>query len=1149
MVQPLCIRKFNGGCGETDNELIPNFSSLDAPPRRGNIASTGSKTVTSSDFLSLAVISSIDRLMRENNDLSNGRRSQVPPDETSVNSRHDSVADSTYGSMARARSQNTSRRSNNSYPQNVRVASRSASPCSGSVESSQYASISSSLSANAPVFRMSTNSVSHQSRKQLSLFSEDSGCELSQPQMCRGSIFARESTDEAHIELVNQQHQLSTPSQLELSFVQRHSSTSAMPNEFHILPLVDDHSSVYYNNISSEKKIPFPGFISPIKLSRPRRKSPRNHDKKIKYSSTDTTDSASLTSLSRQSSTYRSTFSSSLAPISRPMTQVSSSFRASHAEPSSLIEALEGLDFRQNKNKNKNDFYNVPVHSMSENSTYSRSLEQNVPFPPILPTDRVAAAEKRLQPLDSESSYSNQDGRPIPVTVKEDWLLEMNEKLRHTPIGKLNPEEIPVSSIMNGWAKTKTSKGAKMVEVWLRRIKAEEYEGNPAVTLTNKMFTIAVDAWAKSGQKGAAKHAEDLLQEMYEMHRKNKNSNLIPTTEIFNAVINAWARSGEDIAPTRAEQILDWMKKLQKSGQLDVRPDKYSYNTAIHAWAKKGGIEAAERAQALLRSMERMFLQGDAATKPDTITYNIVINSWAKSGGIDAAIEAEKLLNKMHKMYEEGNTDVKPNFVTYGAVIDSWAKSGNEGAAERADTILANMIRIHQSDPVIHADLRPNTYVFNTVINAWAKSEQRDAAKKAEEMLVAMGRLHACGIPGLKPDAFTYTAVIDAWARRKIKGSANRALQLLEKMEYEYESGDEDLKPHIFAYNAVISALAKSEESGSALRAESILRRMLDKYRQGFEDLKPTTINFNTVLNAWAKSGDRKTAEHAEQLLHWMNQLFVEEALDVRPDTITFNAVIDAWARSGDRRATARAEQLLEHMEALNEAGHKNVNPDAYTFNTVINAWAKSGEPGSASRAEHLLSVMEERSMMGNSKIKPNTRTFTSVIDAWAKSGERGAAHRAESLLKKMRALHEAGYGDIEPNAHTYNAVINACAFSKYEDDFTDAIRIAFSVFEEFSALPTTKPDAYTYASLLSVCSNILPRHDQQRRFACAKLLFERCRDSGHVNEFVLRKLRQTVTEKEYIYFVANPNMTVDQLPKSWTKNCTNHRRNSIKKL
>jgi hypothetical protein len=52
------------------------------------------------------------------------------------------------------------------------------------------------------------------------------------------------------------------------------------------------------------------------------------------------------------------------------MTQVTSSF---HTEPSSLIIALEVVDFQQNKN----DFYKILVQSMSENCTYSRSLEHN----------------------------------------------------------------------------------------------------------------------------------------------------------------------------------------------------------------------------------------------------------------------------------------------------------------------------------------------------------------------------------------------------------------------------------------------------------------------------------------------------------------------------------------------------------------------------------------------------------------------------------------------------------------------------------------------------------------------------------------------------------------------------------------------------
>lgn len=136
------------------------------------------------------------------------------------------------------------------------------------------------------------------------------------------------------------------------------------------------------------------------------------------------------------------------------------------------------------------------------------------------------------------------------------------------------------------------------------------------------------------------------------------------------------------------------------------------------------------------------------------------------------------------------------SIVTYGAVIDAFAKSMERNAAARADALLANMVALHQSDPVRHADLRPNTYVFNTVINAWAKSKERGAAAKAEEMLVAMDRLHASGFPGLKPDAFTYTAVIDAYAKSGYRGAASRADLLLDQMEAKYAAGDQDLKPN-----------------------------------------------------------------------------------------------------------------------------------------------------------------------------------------------------------------------------------------------------------------------------------------------------------------------------------------------------------------
>ena len=73
---------------------------------------------------------------------------------------------------------------------------------------------------------------------------------------------------------------------------------------------------------------------------------------------------------------------------------------------------------------------------------------------------------------------------------------------------------------------------------------------------------------------------------------------------------------------------------------------------------------------------------------------------------------------------------------------------------------------------------------------------------------------------------------------------------------------------------------------------------------------------------------------------------------------------------------------------------------------------------------------------------------------------------------------------------------------------------------------------------MLSVCSNLLPRQDGETRFAHASELFLKCCDAGHVNDFVLRKLRQTVTEEEYLRLVQyRRDSSAANMPKSWTRN------------
>jgi len=82
-----------------------------------------------------------------------------------------------------------------------------------------------------------------------------------------------------------------------------------------------------------------------------------------------------------------------------------------------------------------------------------------------------------------------------PKTKKKEWLMRMNRKLAETPVGELDPTALPLSAVMNAWAKTKSSQGASMVEMWLKRAQQEYDVGNRRVVPTTKMYTMAGTYW------------------------------------------------------------------------------------------------------------------------------------------------------------------------------------------------------------------------------------------------------------------------------------------------------------------------------------------------------------------------------------------------------------------------------------------------------------------------------------------------------------------------------------------------------------------------------------------------------------------------------------------------------------------------------
>jgi hypothetical protein len=122
--------------------------------------------------------------------------------------------------------------------------------------------------------------------------------------------------------------------------------------------------------------------------------------------------------------------------------------------------------------------------------------QQDSGSPPILP----AMEEFYGNPLQLEGSSDNEeeeewtttdDRGSSPASKKRDWLLRMNRRMAETPVGEMDPSNIPISAIMNAWAKTKSSKGATNVDMWLKRAQQEFDGGNTKIIPNAKMYTMA----------------------------------------------------------------------------------------------------------------------------------------------------------------------------------------------------------------------------------------------------------------------------------------------------------------------------------------------------------------------------------------------------------------------------------------------------------------------------------------------------------------------------------------------------------------------------------------------------------------------------------------------------------------------------------
>lgn len=570
---------------------------------------------------------------------------------------------------------------------------------------------------------------------------------------------------------------------------------------------------------------------------------------------------------------------------------------------------------------------------------------------------------------------------------------------------------------------------------------------------------------------------------------------------------------------------------LKTGGAYDPSSSSSSSSKSSPAVAK--ALENIERMELLLQQAEAEQKDDDGETKLQAQIMSdlssCLVRAYAKSPGVkDHAKLAEETFRDMR------SRGLKPNVATACAVIDGYARSRRTSGPLEAERLLFELMDEAERAQKCGDEnvLLPTSACCNACIKAWARRNSREGAERAQGILDRMDVLNASssaaegrggegGGRAIHPTVYSYATVVTAW-NRGVGGleAAERADAILKKLLVRNVDADNTVTPNTVLFNAVIDCWAQSSHPTAGTKALGLLKMM----KELGEEASPDGVTYRSVINAWASSSHINAAKSAEEVM----ALAKEDGVVI--DTRTYNVVLKAWSKSNAPNAAKRAEQLLVDIIEAHKSGDIIIGPDAYSFSTVLSILAKASEPGKAQRARDLLTA------------------FVQYSNKSAAGNDDGGASR--------------------PNTSCYNTVLNACAFSAMasEEERKGALRIAVQTLQELVTTEGIDADSISFGTMLKAIANLVPPNSMDTRNQMASKIFERCANSGHVNDLVLNEFQRCVSRDCLMEVLGDsvrsdrhrkgspgrgqPSVPLSSLPNEWKVNVheTKARRNNRRK-
>jgi pentatricopeptide repeat protein len=559
----------------------------------------------------------------------------------------------------------------------------------------------------------------------------------------------------------------------------------------------------------------------------------------------------------------------------------------------------------------------------------------------------------------------------------------------------------------------------------------------------------------------------DMVQQLLEEVRNNKNNGLIPSVEMYNCLLLAWANSSQPDAPEQAQAILRRMQQGQQQPDEErmPKPDGTSYNIVLGCWSSSSDPNnkerAADQAEALLRQMRA---ESRDDVRMTSQSYKYVISALAKVG---EGKRAEAWLTQLVKDYNhQFDAELKPDVEPFQSVLRAYSLSHHPDAALRAESVLTHMRELYQSE---HLDTQPNVWSYNIVMRCWARSKSSPEAYQRAKAVLDDMPTH-----GIQPDTTSINTVLNACASSR-NGNASQAQELLLEFYQRYvEDPLRNPQPDVISFTTVLKALVKSKSPEAPDRAEELLYKLQELYESGWEQCRPDAVAFATVIQCWGKSKRQNAPEKAESLLREMLRLAEEEGqADMAPDTVCWNSAINAWALAGngEQAEALFTEMLANYIDDKQQSA--KAAPTIITFTAVLSAWAKTRHSAQAvERAELLLRRMEQLYQSGALiDIKPNVVTYSIVLDCLAYAKRTSAAERAESILRKMKASDDK---DVQPNVVSYNSVIKAWSFTRRDPQAVPRVTALLKELldQAEAGNPKMRPNANTFGGVLKTLAD-----------------------------------------------------------------------------